>query len=413
VQAAASKPPAKTDSAKEPPKPLPPKVDPTGPKATSTPPKEKEPAKEPLKESPKESAKEPPKEAAKETAKEPTKEPAKDVPAEPAKPSPPGDPLRDLPKTVDLPIVEKGGGAQPVRLAKIYGPEDLACNLELLGGDLAIRGNRAFRLAARQADGKPSWVVSLSTTRGKEETQVEVARFYREKEGLMFQWLEGADEAANHLRNCSLEVRAGGSPRPVALRSPKKVDPLTIDFLRGASETLDVEWLPNPSALRIDVTAIEGGGGKRDVLFACEPRQLVGLKPPIVVGILRKDLYNQERPVFKFQLMPQLRGTSLALDLRLRKDSFVLPKNFNPEQVRLYLVNPLRELEAQLKDEKKKHDQTLRMQKDRLDHEAWVADTYLALHKVGRLHFRVYAEIGDRPLELAYTEPPAKPAAKK
>ncbi len=323
-------------------------------------------------------------------------------------PKPAKDPLQDITGPLELPPLEEGVPPRPVRLARFYGPDDLIWSAALTGGEFALRGARKFTLAQRQSAGRVAWVVFLTTTRGKEETEAEVARFFRENEALMFQWAEGADPLANHLRNCLLELRAGGAPRAVPLRAPQKVDPLPFDFVRGANETIELLWPPAAEALRIEVTGIEAAGGKRITLFVCEPRTPAGLKPPIVVSLLRKDLYNQENPVFRFQLTPQLRAKGLALDFRLRKDNPPLPRNFNPEQTRLLLVNPLRELEIQLKDEKKKRDPKLRMQKDALDLQAWIADTYASLHKTGRLHFRVLADFGGPTLDLAYTELPKK-----
>lgn len=326
---------------------------------------------------------------------------------QPASPAP-KDPLQDITGPLELPPLEEGVPPRPVRLARFYGPDDLLWTAGLVGGQLALRGARQFRMAQRQSEGRTAWVVFLVTTRGKEEIETEVARFFREKEGLMFQWAEGADPLANHLRNCLLELRAGGAPRAVPLRASQKVDPVPFDFVRGTNETIELPWPPAAEALRIDVTGIEGAGGKRITLFLCEPRTPAGLKPPIVVSLLRKDLYNQENPVFRFQLTPQLRAKALALDFRLRKDNPPLPRNFNAEQTRLLLVNPLRELEIQLKDEKKKRDPKLRMQKDALDLQAWIADTYASLHKTGRLHFRVLADLGGPTLDLAYSELPKK-----
>lgn len=321
---------------------------------------------------------------------------------------PPKDPLQDISGPLELPPLEEGVPPRPARLARFYGPDDLIWTAGLIGGEFALRGARKFTIAQRQSEGRTAWVVFLVTTRGNEEAEAEVARFFREKEALMFQWTQGADPLANHLRNCLLELRAGGAPRAVPLRAPQKVDPLPFDFLRGTNETVELPWPPAAEALRIDVTGIEAAGGKRITLFVCEPRTPAGLKPPIVVSLLRKDLYNQENPVFRFQLTPQLRAKALALDFRLRKDNPPLPRNFNAEQARLLLVNPLRELEIQLKDEKKKRDPKLRMQKDSLDLQAWIADTYASLHKTGRLHFRVLADLGGPTLDLAYTELPKK-----
>lgn len=365
-----------------------------------------------------EPAKQPPKESLAE-GKEPATQPDKPIPS-PAKSAAKSDmpeaasmpaakdPLQDITGPLELPPLEEGVPPRPVRLARFYGPEDLIWMAGLVGGEVALRGARKFTMAQRQSEGRSAWVVFLTTIRGKEETEAEVARFYREKEALMFQWAEGADPLANHLRNCLLELRAGGAPRAVPLRAPQKVDPLPIDFVRGANENIELHWPPANEALRIEVTGIEGAAGKRFPLFVCEPRTPAGLKPPIVVSLLRKDLYNQENPVFRFQLTPQLRAKALALDFRLRKDNPPLPRNFNAEQARLLLVNPLRELEIQMKDEKKKRDPKLRMQKDALDLQAWIADTYVSLHKTGRLHFRVFADLGGPTLDLAYTELPKK-----
>ncbi len=334
--------------------------------------------------------------------------PAKSDQPEPASKPAPKDPLQDITGPLELPPLEEGVPPRPARLARFYGPEDLIWTAGLAGGEVALRGARKFTLAQRQRDGRTAWIVFLTTTRGKEASETEVACFFRDKEALMFQWTEGADPVANHLRNCVLELRAGGAPRTVPLRAPQKVDPLPIDFVRGANESIELPWPPAPEALRIEVTGIEGAGGKRFPLFVCEPRTPAGLKPPIVVSLLRKDLYNQENPVFRFQLSPQLRAKSLVLDFRLRKDNPALPRNFDPKQVRLLLTNPLRDLEIQLKDEKKKRDPKLRMQKDALDLQAWIADTYSALHKTGRLHFRVFADLGGPTIDLAFTEAPGK-----
>ena len=262
-----------------------------------------------------------------------------------------------------------------------------------------------------------TWLVHLGAAgRAKEDTPAGtdrrwlVAKFWREGEALWFQWLEGAAVQADHLRNAALEIRAGGASRTLALRKPQQVDPITVDLLRPVvASTLAVEWLPDPSYLRLEILRLEGREG-----HTVNPGEPVGLKTFVTLAFRRKDKQGRspaEGVEFRLQLMPK--GPRLAIELRQSRDQAAAF-----QASRLPLMRPKIEEEIQnlkgslgkvqsqpkLSVEQKKVLAAPIEQRIIADEVAlWYDDFFQAVHRKGRLHFRVLADLGGHQLELART----------
>jgi hypothetical protein len=221
----------------------------------------------------------------------------------------------------------------------------------------------------------------------------------------MFQWLEGAASVgADWFRNCALEVRAGGSPRTLALRKPQQVEPITMDLLRPAAlSSLAVDWLPDPALLRLEIIRMEG----RDGLVVAPPGPLA-LKSPVTLGFPRMDKQGRLLPGgVRFEVRFAQRGARLAIELHQPKAQaaefkmFPLPQPAR-EKIQEGIQGLNRALDGAQAEKKPPIQQSLNLAQAQL----WYDDFFKAVHRKARLHFRVLADLGDYQLELARTEPP-------
>ncbi len=178
-------------------------------------------------------------------------------PKAPPNPAPSVDPFKDLKKIVDLPKLEYDADVKTLAVAelgKIHSGADPEINL--LGGNTAVKGGRKFSMVRKDVQGKPGWLVSVSAGDRDGEEGGDVASLWRDKDALMFQWL-ASTPPANHLRNCILDIQAGGKSQSLVLRTSEKHDPVPIDLQHGMLSVPVVHWPPDPSALRFEVTGLE------------------------------------------------------------------------------------------------------------------------------------------------------------
>lgn len=218
----------------------------------------------------------------------------------------------------------------------------------------------------------------------------------------MFQWLDGAATvSADSLRHCALEVRAGGSPRTLALRKPKQVEPITFDLTRPVIvDTLALDWLPDPSHLRLEITKVEGREGL--VMNAPGP---FPLKTRAALAFPRKDQQGRLLPGgagFEVRLM-QPKGTRLPIEFHQRQ----APKpGALPQPIRKTIEDRIRNLRGQLPGAQPKQKLLIEQNLNEAEAVLWYDDFFKVVHGKARLHFRVLADLEGYQLELARTEPP-------
>jgi len=357
---------------------------------------------------------EPPKSKPEKTEPPKTEPPKPELAKVPPKPAPTpvaADPFKDFPKAVDLPPLTAGDEAekQPtsgVALVQVRTPAEVPWVLNLIGGDRALK-NRRFTIEPQQSpDKKATWLVRRGTSaRGKEETPTSVAKFWRQQEALMFLWLPGAASApADHLRNCALEVRAGGAPRKVGLRKPQQVDPITVDLSRSAViGNVVLDWLPDPSYLRLEIAKMEGREG-----MMVDPAEPIAPKTTAKLTFPGKD--RQGRPLpggAEFILRFILKGPRLAIELQQPKaQAMGFKRGALPPAARANLEGVVRKFKEALPGAPKEKKPAIEQGLNVAETQLWYDDFFMAVHRNGRLHFRVLADLEGYQLELARTTPP-------
>jgi outer membrane biosynthesis protein TonB len=378
--------------------------------------KSEPPKPEPAKPKPEPPKPEPPKpEPAKPKPEPPKPEPSKPEPAkQPAKPQPapaPADPFKDFPKAVDLPPIARGDGAEKpptagVALTHVRAPAEVPWVLNLVGSDHALKSRRFAIQSQDSPDQKAAWLVQLGApARTDGEAPAKVARFWRDQEALMFQWLDGAASVpADSLRNCALEVRAGGSPRTLALRKPQQVEPIAIDLLRPAVvSNVAVDWLPDPAHLRLEITRVEGREG-----LAINPPGPFPLKTPVALGFPRKDQQGRLLPGgVGFEVRFVQKGARLAIELHQPKAQAVQFKMFPlPQPARAKIEEGVQGLKRSLDGAQAEKKLPIQQSLHAAQAQLWYDDFFKAVHRKARLHFRVLADLEGYQLELARTGPP-------
>ncbi len=335
-------------------------------------------------------------------------------PVPPAPPAPPAtvDPFKDFPKAVDLPALPgksdgEGPAAAGVSLARIHTAAEVPWQIGLLGGDRVLKGGRRFVLQPKDTgDKKPSWLVVLeSSVRGKDQTETSVARFWRDTEALVFQWLpDAASVPADFLRNCALDVRAGGSPRPLALRKPQQVDSILLDLVRPAVfGNVAVDWLPDASHLRLEIVKLEGREG-----HTVNPAGPLPPKTLATLSLMRKDAKGHLVRGVEFRVNSMLRGPRLTIDLRLLYPQAAQFKQLEAmtQPARVKFEEGLRALKMAIPGAQGEAKAQMEQKLNLAEAQLWYADFFAAVHRKGRLHFRVLLDLESYQLELARSQPP-------
>ena len=305
---------------------------------------------------------------------------------------------------------------EPFTVGTIHVPEDAPWDLTLLGGEHALKGTRQFLpLEKTETDGKPSWLVQLEVSAtGQETAKRPVARFWRDKTALSFQWLPGAEaDTANCLRNCLLEVYLGGKTHVTTLSKPLEVPPLGIELGRGqARTTIPLKWGPDPDYLRVEITGFEG-----HKKIKVEPKEPAELKKPVALHLVRMDRHNNEQNAVTFRLTAKSVRTGLSLEARLVSPRASQFRTKIPPGYRDIIENQQKALQKQL-DNKVKQKKINAEERsnytggiDRLAKQLWYIDLNNTLTDGGKIHFRVFTEIGRNQLELvkSIVQPAAKP----
>jgi sulfatase modifying factor 1 len=243
------------------------------------------------------------------------------------------EPFRDFPGAVDLPPLSSAGATGgELPLALIRAPAEVRWELNLVGGDRAVR-NGVFTLQEQEPPGvESSWTVRIGRAGAANQPAAAVARFRRNGEALMFRWIEGASGTAEYLRNCALEVRVDASMRRVALRKPKKVDPVLFDLTKPrVSSKVSLPWPPDLSHVRLEVTRVEG---RKE--FTLTPNQpLPPNEQATLVFVKTSDTGNLLR---RLDFNPQfdVKGQSFTVSLAQSKGQAAMALNSGrlPPQVR-------------------------------------------------------------------------------
>lgn len=235
-------------------------------------------------------------------------------------------------------------------------------------------------------------------------------------ETLNFRWAStAAGVPANVLRNCGLLASVGSVKKLVAFSPPQTVAPLKLDLDRASVKiSLPRDALPDPGALRLQVTGIEGplpphemkngdtAAAKSKIEISFKETKLppttlrLGFetKPKIAsldMALLSQPLGQQKPASIQFKNIDQM--ASLAKSTRDKLQVMV-----NKLQDKDPRKKPLTEQLAQLNTAA----------------EQWAAlrDFYKAVNQKVAIHFRIYCQFSNYQIDLFTTKPPEQKTPK-
>lgn len=177
--------------------------------------------------------------------------------ASPAPAPPAAKPFRDLPTAVRLPSVESGEDEVATLGAIHLGESDL-CFIRLKGADRALKGKLHWGMAnAQSGTAERDWEITL----GDENHPTVVALLSAREQKLAFHWTADASKVPGieSLRNCVLALSVGAEKHDLALRTPDKVAPWSVNLEKEQNrEKYTVEHGPPPDSVRIEFTGVVG-----------------------------------------------------------------------------------------------------------------------------------------------------------
>ncbi|MEX0866841.1 MAG: serine/threonine-protein kinase [Pirellulales bacterium] len=329
------------------------------------------------------------------------------------------EPFKNFPAAVSLPEVGSADEVSPapaVALGSVELPADANLYVSLLGGDSAAPGNLQF--AARTSDeAEPArkWQIYLMQPDGSETPLAEMGL----TEGdLSFQWLLQAQEnrAANYLRNCAVSLQSEDVSHRFRLREPLQAAPITLDLDKPRMRTnIDLDWLPEKESVMIEFTNLEGEFS--DATW--DPGATIAADG----GRAALNLGTNADRVLQFQLRSDVRrGLQLELASFFKVDSEQQPLAFSKtvaERRATEVLNANTKLTQQIttmkavKDANRKkalEPQVKFLQEQQvianraLDQFNLLKQHYNALNGEGKIHFRVYCQVGDEQIVLATSE---------
>lgn len=184
-----------------------------------------------------------------------------------------GNPFENFAKLTDLP---EATNTVDAKIGDLIIAKNHLLGLELLAEPAIARGKVDLTLN-RSADDKQLWNVELTA---KRSDPIAVAQFQKTPTEMKFRWLPAAAENndANFLRNCKLKLSTPKDSTWLGLRSPVLIEGLGFaeDAAMAKAET-EVNWLPNPEMLKVELQPFQIGGPDDRVGF--NPREVTKRAP--------------------------------------------------------------------------------------------------------------------------------------
>ena len=356
-----------------------------------------------------------------ESTEPPVTEPPKTEPpkTEPPKTKPPkkAEPLAGLLAAVDLPTVGPGAtsASEPVSLGQVRLEGDAKLEVQLVSAQQAGKAKEQLAVA-QAADGSASWTIdAVGTDTSGNPASTSLAKLWLDGDVLKLQWLQGVDiPRANAVRNCGLNVAAAGQTRFVALTTPKHAEPITLDLDRAPMRAvIPLDTAPSDESLRLEIVRLEGQfppqefkpgkvvapkgrdpqSGKTLILLKQANTPEVGLE----VGFLAraKSATIEVKPIFQYAGQPPVAFTGPSL-MMVGQQIAATQKMLETRRDR-----------ARKEEEKRAATVGIDAAKAALDQMVGLTNLYQALNKTGKIHFKVFAQLGDKQIELYNTEPVA------
>lgn len=247
-------------------------------------------------------------------------------------------PLDKFPELVDLP---SAATTSDQKLGNLTIDSNYLLGLELLAEPIVGRGKVDFQME-RSAQDKQLWNVTLAPKQGD---PIAVAQFQKTEDKMLFRWLPAAaeNEEANYLRNGLIRLFTPKESHWVGLRTPVTVRGFKIEK-NGTTAKLDVDvdWLPNSQAMKIQLEPFRTGLKDDDVGFS--PREIT----PKDNGRIFFRKKTQDR--FFFVEVSVDTGRKLSFEAQMK----VLLPDGTPQRIRS--IADLEAFSKAIANEKKKAD---------------------------------------------------------
>jgi serine/threonine-protein kinase len=363
---------------------------------------------------------------------QPEPAPQPEVKPAPPQPAPAGNPFVGFAATVNLPKLPSGTAPLPPEALAplVLGPcvvdDKSLVIIQLKGGDGAIRGGKQkFEIAAAQGGtALRDWEISL--TGGT--TNVVAALLSVKDNQLTFQWTaEGAKQAAAALLcNCGLHLSAGAGQHDLALRTPVKGEPLVIDLEKPVGVKWQIDALPDLTKVFVAITRLDVPFEKHKFDKA---EQFEATDDSTIVWFGAAD---DAMPLgIRISSSSSARGLELKTASLLKTSSMQKPKPFQKKDLKTMesgigrQMNSLNQQIAALPKPGKDENPMLKQQRGLLNTRLEeldaagkqlkeLSDSVEALQGKGTIHFRVFYQTDDGPIDLLVTdEAAAAPQAEK
>jgi hypothetical protein len=296
--------------------------------------------------------------------------------------------------------------------------------VRLKGGEGAIRGGRQkFELAEAQGGtALRDWEISL--TGGT--TPVVIALLSVKDKQLSFQWTPDAakQQSSPLLCNCGLSLAAGPAKHEVAFRIPVRGEPLVVELAKPTSLKWQLELMPDPKHLFVSVSRLDGDFvshkfDKSEKIEASDDSTIIwtgSADDATPLGI-------------RLSTTATARGIELRCAPLLKMPNMPKPKPFQKQDLKTFEVGLGRQLNSlnQQMSLLPKDDKipAVKQQKGLLTTRIEEVDAMVEqlgglksmienLDGKAKIHFRVFYETSDGPIDLLATEeaPPAEESDK-
>ena len=337
-------------------------------------------------------------------------------PKAPPNPAPSVDPFKDLKKIVDLPKLEYDADVKTLAVAelgKIHSGADPEINL--LGGNTAVKGGRKFSMVRKDVQGKPGWLVSVSAGDRDGEEGGDVASLWRE--GRADVPMAGLDSARQSLAELYPRYPSRGQEPVARTENLGKTRPCS-----QSTAARNAQRAGRPLASRSQCVAIRGhrigtGGGttkvngkdvkEKWVLDEVRPGPSIRKRDSSLPGHVFGPQQGRVPSPIRFDVLLNAKsGTrGLAVDFGgLKRLPSWLLKNLQP-----LMLQKVRAAEraARRADQEGRQCQRPGMEAnlDKIVLTLWYIEAAPVLHQHSKIHFRVSAQVGNQEIEFARTDP--------
>ena len=389
-------------------------------------------------------------------APKPEEKPKEQPKQEPTQPAPKSkDPLAAFkdtkgnlkPPVVDLPELDKTP-SEPISkpLLKLPFETDARWDLQLIGGNLVFKSGQQFRMDRKRTDAGLQWEVFLEKVpqeKGEQPIRVAQLEYKNETRDLSFRWLPGAEpERANLFRNCVIDIFYRADTIPIYLRSPIELPPLEfvpskpfkpipqeIAHLPGNPERILLHFLQakveEPPEWKNHKDAQKLERLRYKLVFDPPKPTPLHTKKSFSLSFLWTDRANNDHPGIVLQIIPQLIGSRLRLDVRLKEPPLQVFRKKPPIDQAIALLDTADRAQEQLKkdqtqDPKKrmpdKEREAVRQNMNQGDYQAWLVKMLHVLDTGMTIHYQVLYDLTKYQVPVAHTAStatPPKPAPKQ